>query len=233
MAAALIAAALVAYNSVMNLWPPFHGWAYVPVNLAMTALLVTLALGPGTSSPTEVGLDGGWEDAGAGAGLALLVASPLLGGLCSERGLRFLADRRVEGSSLRKIVYRAAVRIPFGTALVEEVAFRGVLFAMWASRGGFTAAVISSVAFGGWHIVPGLNLVRANRPDATFAARWTSVLAGVVLTAGAGFVLSWLRVETGSLAAPVAMHATVNSVTVIFAGAAHRRLQTRERLAVP
>ena len=53
----------------------------------------------------------------------------------------------------------AFVLIPLGTVLFEEVAFRGVLWALlrrW--RGTRTATAVSSALFGLWHVLPSLGL---------------------------------------------------------------------------
>ena len=115
------------------------------------------------------------------------------------------------------------MRVPLGTALLEEIAFRGVLFALVASAGTPAAAMASSVAFGLWHIMPSLNMLAANRPDAPRRTQITFAAGTVMVTtlAGLGFVL--LRVETGNLGAPLALHATLNSLATLAASRAGRR----------
>jgi membrane protease YdiL (CAAX protease family) len=102
--------------------------------------------------------------------------------------------------------------------LLEEVAFRGVLFGAWREEGTAIATVISCAVFGLWHVAPAATMVRENVPGAAPALLARSVAGTVVVTGLAGAALVWLRVETGSLAAPFAAHAGVNALAT-FAGA--------------
>ena len=204
MGAVLLAAGLVVYNSLANRWKPFHGWAYVPVNLAMASIVV--AIGVWVFGLDRAALGATWASAwiGAAIGGAALVALGAL--LLVERTRALLRDRRLAGVTGRRAAYMVAVRIPVGTALVEEVVFRGVLLGSLLNAGTAPAVVGSSIAFGLWHLVPTMLMQRANR------LRASSVPAGVLVTGMAGVFLGWLRVETGSIASPVVAHAMVNAL---------------------
>jgi membrane protease YdiL (CAAX protease family) len=52
------------------------------------------------------------------------------------------------------------------------------------------------------------------------------VALSVVTTFAAGLVLVWLRIVTGGLAAPFALHATLNSLSTVAAHLAHKRAAT-------
>ena len=75
---------------------------------------------------------------------------------------------------------------------------------------------MAALLFGVWHVLPSLDLSDANPvfrdllpgPLGTVVAVTGSVLA----TAGAGMALSWLRNRSGSLAAPIMFHWTINGV---------------------
>jgi len=214
----LLAIALVAYNTGINYWPPFQTAAYVPINLCMTgAVLAIGVLGFGLSTH-ELGFR--WAGAGTGALIGFAIAAPLYALLFHPRGRSMLADGRLAGLSPRGALFYVFVRIPLGTALPEEIAFRGVLFASARSSGQVAAVVVSSIAFGLWHITPTLNLVRANRASSSSVG--LLVAGGVVVTAAAGLGFAWLRIVTGSLAAPLALHATVNSASAGASILAHR-----------
>ena len=72
-------------------------------------------------------------------------------------------DERVAGMGAGEVAFAALVRVPVGTALLEEVAFRGVLLAMLTRRYGTAWGVAgSSVAFGAWHLLPSLDLSAGN-----------------------------------------------------------------------
>ncbi|MEX2553431.1 MAG: CPBP family intramembrane glutamic endopeptidase [Actinomycetota bacterium] len=210
MSAALLAAVLVAYNNLINLWPPFQR-LYVWINACAAAAVAGLALGPLNLEPITVGLTGNTlSEAGAGAAAGVILTCPLYLALASPRSTKLIADRRLDDVDVRELLQRVFYRVPLGTALLEEVAFRGVLFGLLLENGVAEAAVISSAAFGLWHIVPTFETARVNRA-LSGSIRFWAIAAGAVAAFGAGLVFVWLRVLTGGLAAPFAMHAAVNS----------------------
>ncbi|MDQ4144546.1 MAG: CPBP family intramembrane metalloprotease [Actinomycetota bacterium] len=216
MSAALFAGAMVAYNNLINCWPQFHR-LYFPINVGVAAGIVVLALGPLDLRPADVGLVGNtFSEAGMGVAGGLFLASPLFIALVSPRTAKLIADRRLEDSSAGEALFRILFRVPLGTALLEEVAFRGVLFALLVPYGPVWAAAISSAAFGLWHVVPTIHMARANGVSSIYGAV-AAVVAGVALTFAAGMIFVWLRVQTGGLAAPWAMHSAVNSYATLAA----------------
>jgi membrane protease YdiL (CAAX protease family) len=134
----------------------------------------------------------------------------------------FLDTRyRAGGSAL---AFAALVAIPVGTVLLEEVAFRGVLWGLVSRRfGRFAATGVTSSLFGLWHILPSLSFSRDNR--AVTAAvphlaqvRPLVVIGTVVFTTLAGVVLAELRRRSGSLIAPAALHWATNALGVLLSG---------------
>ena len=113
-------------------------------------------------------------------------------------------------------MYRSLVRFPLGTALFEEVAFRGVLESLWSKRSGPTAArMVSAVAFGAWHLLPTYRLYPGMAVGSATPGRSERVLAALgsaVLTGTAGLSFSWLRGARNSVAAPWLAHASYNSL---------------------
>jgi len=217
---------LVAYNNLLNLWPPFHGRLYVPVNLALTAGLVGLAGGARGLEWRAVGLgpdQGKWL--AAGVVLGMIASTPLFAALRGKRAAVSVADDRFAGITRAGLAYRAFVRIPMGTALPEEVAFRGVLFGLTAPAGVMEAALWSSLAFGLWHVAPAFNRLKANGRLEVLSGRQVAlrITAAVVATFVAGMGFTWLRVVSGGLAAPIALHATVNSLGMVAAYLANSR----------
>ena len=225
MDALLLAVGLVAYNNAANLWPPFNTWLYVPANLSAAVVVIVLALGPLGLEAEEIwGGPPRLDDLLVGTIIGAAFTTPLFMLLVARRALRWLADERVAGLSNGPLVYQVLVRIPVGTALLEELAFRGVLYAAWADRGTTEAALMSSVAFGLWHISPTINLMRANRPGAALGRTALVVVGAVAFTTVAGLGLVWLRLDSGSIAAPWALHATLNGMATVAGVLAHRRL---------
>jgi membrane protease YdiL (CAAX protease family) len=131
------------------------------------------------------------------------------------------------------LIYQALVRVPVGTAVTEEVLFRGVLFAAFQDAGMTVveSALVSSAAFGLWHISPTINLVRMNDADASNGETIRTVIGAIVLTTAAGLGLTWLRVETHGLLAPFLAHAGINSLATLAGVIAARRYVPRHSLA--
>ena len=216
--AATVAILLVAYNTWTNLaiarYRPDR--RYVPRNLVLAVLLVGAATAAGYTT-ADLGLDADAIAAGAmwGAVPALVVA----GAIAAAARLRpgWFDDARLQGMTRRAGLRYALVRVPLGTVVWEEIAFRGVLFGAWADASGDAAAVFgSAAAFGLWHIGPAraaalLNGIAGRRR----VLAWTA--AGVVATAGAGIFLAWLRVQSGSLLAPALLHGAANITATVAA----------------
>jgi uncharacterized protein len=232
MARILVTLALAVYNNAANLWPPFNRTAYVPANLVASAALLAVATVVLDLSGADLGLaDLDLTDAAMGAGLGFAIAAPLLVLARTRRGARLVADRRVSGLRGGALAYQTLIRVPLGTALLEELAFRGILFAAWRGEGLVTAYVVSSAVFGLWHVAPAATMVRLNADRATGPLLWRGVVGTVLVTALAGAALTWLRLETGSLAAPFTLHATLNSLATVAGAWAGRvrRLRTPGR----
>lgn len=201
-------AALTARN-VASPWLPAA--AYVPVNLALGAGLVALARWSGTTW-AELGLArrrlGAGLRLGALAGGAAVAVMTIGAALPLTRG--FFEDERVDvDAGGGELAYQALVRIPLGTVVFEEVAFRGVLLALLCRRMSTRSAVlVSSGLFGLWHIRPTIGAADVN--DIAGAALAGSVLGAVVVTSVGGVAFCWLRLRSGHLAAPVLLHLAFN-----------------------
>lgn len=136
-----------------------------------------------------------------------------------------LADPRLASLSPREAFAQIFIRIPVMTALIEEAVFRGVLHsALMALYPPATAIWIGAGLFGMWHIGPGLD--QAESAEAGTLAGWIHTIVTVVATTVAGAALVWLRIETGSIWAGVAVHAALNMTMALFARRAGRSLAT-------
>ena len=221
-------AVLAGYNNVFGLHPWHSRW-YVRLNAgAAGAAVAAAALSGLTAADLGIGR-GRWLPgrlgaglaAGAGAGWLLIAAVP------ATRPL--LADKRAASFDGRDTAYQALVRIPVGTALWEETAFRGVLQAALRRVMSDTAAiVVTSGVFGIWHIRPTLQALRVNGLAGDRRRALAGTCAGVAGTAAAGALLSWLRARSGRLAAPVLLHAAANSGALLAARAVAARSHHRE-----
>jgi membrane protease YdiL (CAAX protease family) len=227
LALGVVLGAAAAWNLAANLWLP---WAlYVPGALLVAATLVGVAVKIGGCRWSDLGLDR--HDLRRGLAYGAVVALPVtlvlaLGAaLPATRGL-FL-DRRAAGISTAVLLYVALVRVPFGTVVLEETLFRGVLLGLGLRRWSQTTAVaVSCLAFGLWHVLPARHVTSFNPVFAGLAGSrlgWVyGVLAAVVATAVAGLVLCWLRLRSRSLLAPALVHATVNGLGYVLAFLAGR-----------
>ena len=117
----------------------------------------------------------------------------------------------------------AFVMIPVGTILLEEVAFRSVLWGFLSRHARMWQVLVgSSVLFGLWHVFPAMASATGNAAigDAVsglgpFAK--VAVVGGTVLFTALGGVLAGeLRRRSGSLFASVGMHWATNSLGVLF-----------------
>jgi membrane protease YdiL (CAAX protease family) len=124
---------------------------------------------------------------------------------------------------LQGALVAALVVIPIGTILLEEVAFRSVLWGMLSRHmRTWLVLVTSSVLFGLWHVLSSLHLAAANPGvgaavgGAGSSARVLVVLATVAFTAVGGLVAGELRRRSGSLLASAGMHWATNGLGVLF-----------------
>ena len=207
---------VVAYNNAVNRWPPFHGVAYVPLNLTFTGVIMLVATATLGLSRAELGLEGDLVDAGvslAAVGVFCLGAFAL----ASSRHAHRIADKRVAELRGSQLAYRVLLRIPLGTAVSEEVIFRGVLFTIWRDAGvsWLGAAVFASLAFGLWHVSPTILGIRINDPLASGRRIGAAVAGAVLLTTVAGLGLAWVRLRTGGLIAPIVLHGGINSISAL------------------
>jgi membrane protease YdiL (CAAX protease family) len=116
-------------------------------------------------------------------------------------------------------LFRAFVVIPAGTVLLEEIAFRSVLWGM-LSRHLKTWQVLgtTSVLFGLWHILPSLHLGAQNRAVSGATGGESSALvvaATVLLTTLGGLVFGELRRRSGSVLASAGAHWATNALGVL------------------
>jgi membrane protease YdiL (CAAX protease family) len=210
--------ALGAYNLLQNL--VVSDRAYVPANLAMTAGLIAFARRSGVSIE-QMGL--GRERLGegvllggmtaAGAGLVTIAAARRFG--------RWFLDERARDHGPGEATYRALIRFPVGTALFEEVAFRGVLDALWRRRGDSFARVVTVLSFGVWHLLPTFRgypgMGAGNGPSASMGERCLAAVFGAAATSLSGFAFTALRERAGHVAAPWLAHASINTWSYLAA----------------
>jgi uncharacterized protein len=173
-----------------------------------------LGLGPGT-----------WRRGMKWAGAIIgIVAVVLAAGAALPLTRDAFRDSRYH-LDLGQALLTAFVLIPIGTVLLEEVAFRGVLWGLLRRIGGTAMATgVSSALFGLWHILPSLGLATDNEAIGSAvgqgrSAQVIAVLGTVAFTAASGVVFCELRRRSGSLLAPAGLHWAVNGLSVLASAA--------------
>jgi membrane protease YdiL (CAAX protease family) len=210
------AAAVLGYGVLISRVVPDE--FYVPVNLAagVAAVAAVHALGAGWR---DLGLARDRMTAGLKlGGLTLIpIAAAVALGLAVPWTRDFFRDATIVGASTAEALYTVLLRIPFGTALSEELIFRGALLGLYLQRHRpWVAALLSSLVFGVWHVLPTLGSLETN-PGAAAAQDSLWLQAGavafvVVATGVAGMFFSWLRLRSGSILAPWLTHTGFNAI---------------------
>lgn len=224
-------------------WPRRIGtWPAVAVTvLVLVAANLAMHQGTGPAGPVTAVVAGSlllgvlrwaggtWADAGLAPGtfargsrwaLALIgvVGAVYLVGALLPATRPLFEDRRYAGMSGGELIVRVLVLVPVGTVLLEEIAFRGVLYGLVRrARGTVWATAVSSVLFGLWHVLPSLHLATAKPALTTVFGNsawgaWLAVLGAVLFTAAAGVLFCELRRRSGSLLAPMGLHWAVNAL---------------------
>lgn len=205
---------------------------------ALAELYLFWAIG-GSVVVLAIGLQDGttWLDLGLAPstwalGLAWGVGSIVLIYTLYEIGSRLprirgaFEDQKIVGLPKWRVYWEALVRLPFGTVLFEEIAFRGVLWAMLARRMDWVHATwITAVLFGLWHILSSLDLHERNPGLAVSKrprlAQFLAVSGAVLNTAIGGLIFTGLRIVSGSLIAPMCFHWATNGWGYYFARRIH------------
>ncbi|MFE0647014.1 CPBP family intramembrane glutamic endopeptidase [Streptomyces sp. NPDC059534] len=215
-AVVLTVGVLVAANVLLAHW---DGLLRLVAAVAVSVLLLGVLRWAG-GTLADAGLAPGTLGRGArwAAVLAGLVGVVYLAGALLPATRSLFEDRRYDGMTGGELLVRVLVVVPVGTVLVEEIAFRGVLYGLvYRARGTVWATTVSSVLFGLWHVLPSLHLA-ASKPALTSVfgdSALGSVLAiagAVLFTAASGVLFCELRRRSGSLLAPMGLHWAVNAL---------------------
>lgn len=195
---------------------------YVPRNLALTGGLLAFGVHAGLGAADlglahdDLGTGARWG-AGSVAVVAVVVGAgvPLADVLGPVAAL--LDDERaaLAGPALASAVL---LRIPIGTALFEEVAFRGVLRPLARRRWSpVRAALSTSGMFGLWHVAPTIVALRLNGVEPGSPPGLITIAGAVAATTVAGLVFDQLRARSGSLVAPILAHWATNALGLLAA----------------
>ena len=217
----VVVAFMVAINVVNNRIAPqthFLLWAF-----GSSVVLIAIGLLDGNSW-TDMGLSWRFGLQGlfwAGLTIALVTIAYAIASSFKKTRQAFHDERYAQMSGGR-LVFQTLLEVPFGTVLMEEIAFRAVLFSMLARRYGVIwGLVISSVLFGLWHILPSIGTHESNPALGGVAGegRKGNVIAvalSVLTTSVAGVIFVGLRLVSGSILGPMGLHWATNGLGYFF-----------------
>ncbi len=217
----LVGAALIVINIVNNRVAPqthYLLWAFVG-----SVVLLAIGLLDGNDF-TDMGLGFSYLFPGliwASASIAGVTLVYLIGSIFKKTREVF-ADDRIGSLSGGRLLFQSLVEVPLGTVLLEEIAFRAVLFSMLARRFDLTTTiVISAIVFGLWHILPSFgthedNPALGNVVGSGRRGNIRAILASVLTTTLAGLLFTVMRIFSGSVLAPMGFHWATNGLGYAF-----------------
>lgn len=213
---------LILSNVMSNRILPF--WAYVPWNLAVAVAVIGIAWWAG-SGPVAIGLGiRHWHrPVGVGLLLAGLTALVFLLAMVLPFTRDAFLDSRAGQGGVMLMLYHVLIRIPLGTVLLEEIAFRGVLPALFgaapALRWKWGPVLAASVLFGLWHILPSIGIASANAAvgDSLGGSQLLATLFAVVFTTLAGIGMCVLARLGKGIKTTMLLHWATNSLGFVVA----------------
>jgi uncharacterized protein len=211
---------LVAATVLVNVVLP--GWAYPLCGLVVAVALLGVARWSGLRAHS-IGLDGRHLRRPVVFGLVGLGVIGLVFGVAVAipelRGL--FGDGRLDTLGVGTLLWVTLVRIPLGTVLLEEIAFRGVLPALLGAgdRWRWRPVLIAAALFGLWHAFPSMALLQNATIGTAFGGVPIVVVSVLTMLAAAvaGVVLYWWRHTGRGLLAPMLVHLATNSGGVLVA----------------
>jgi len=199
------------------------GWAYPLMNTAVAVALIAIAR-IGGATMQAIGLTVGRRTLLAAA-IGLMAVTAVLATGWTLPGIRQVFITSPAASSTgTDLLWAMLVRVPFGTVLLEEVAFRGVLPALMGADGRrwmWRPVLGASVLFGLFHLFPALHQGRCDAlaGHSLFCPAGPILgTAAVMITAmGLGVALCAVRHIGGGLLAPFTVHTAANSAGYLLA----------------
>jgi membrane protease YdiL (CAAX protease family) len=192
----------------------------IPFNLGVLSVAILIARRAGTTW-TSMGLRPDRARRGlvvGGSAIAVIVIGMAIA-IAIPAARELFRDERIIDNTIPWVFFQAFVRIPFATALYEEVLFRGIVFGMLVRRRSpLVAGLTTSVLFGLWHVLPTLQTLDTNPGGDLFsgAIGITAAIAGTIAgTAIAGLAFLWIRLYANSTYASVLAHIGTNSVAML------------------
>ncbi len=185
-------------------------WAFIGASLSLMAVALAWAHRRGLSW-REVGLaDPAWpRHLLLGVAVGGLVILPVVAYFAAPVGVPGgeIGYAEAERATLGSLLLWALVRQPLGVSLFEETMFRGLMQALAVRAWGLWRGVgFVAAAFALWHLVVNYRTVQETniaREPVLAALAQVASLVGLAL---GSLLLSYLRLRTGGLAAPIGFH---------------------------
>ena len=215
-----LATFLVAYNNAAAFIPDgIRDAIYVPMNLSALCLLLLWAVKGLHLSSNALGLGRSRAIRAGALGLivGLAIPAPLfIPALLPDVVSRGAANLGMSDMPMWQLLYQTVVRIPLGTALWEEMAFRSVLYGQWRKAHGDIAALVgSSAVFGLWHVAPTYQSVTGAQVLGSDLLLAGAIAGAVVVTFLGGLMFGLLRIYSRSIVGCVVVHSLINSLTTV------------------
>jgi membrane protease YdiL (CAAX protease family) len=226
---------ILLYGTVLARLVPRKYHLYLNISIALVAVLLGIAFNV-TLEQMGLGLRHILPGiyVAIGASLVITVATLIISAIPPLRRY-FLGDDLAQASG-KLIAFEAAIRIPLGTALIEEILFRGVLLGLLLlNNSTLVAIIVSAIIFGLWHIFPTINTLENNDGVASTindkkARKAGSIIGVIIITTIAGIFFGWLRVAANSVLAPWLLHWSINASGVLGIAVA-RKLEHKKNVA--
>lgn len=198
-------------------------WAYPLVNTVAAVALIALALTAGVNR-AAIGLSIGRRTVVAAViGLGSVAAVLAVAWVLPYTRQVFTSSPAASITSAG-LLWAVLVRVPFGTVLLEEVAFRGVLPALLGADGRrwrWWPVLGASVLFGLFHLFSALRLAKCDGLAVHSLFCPAGPVAGsaalMVVATGLGVLLCAVRHLGGGLLAPFAVHTAANGAGYVLA----------------
>lgn len=193
---------------------------HIPFNLGILGVALLIARRAGTTW-TSMGLRKDRRRRGLTVGGVVIgiIAVGVAIGIAIPATRELFRDDRIINNSVGWVLFQVFLRVPLATALYEEVLFRGIVFGMLIRRRSpLSAALITSVLFGLWHILPTLDTLQTNPAGDLFSGALGIVIAILGAIAGtfvAGLGFLWVRLYANSTYASILAHIGTNSVAML------------------
>ena len=199
---------MVLYNFISH--KVLHDKHHLAFPISATIAVIVVALFPFNLTLEDLGFTNLIQGLLFGGVIAVILGLVIAIGSRLKYTKPFFVDSRVLDVPYRRFFKKTLIDIPFITVIFEEVLFRGLILGYLLKHSGQTEAiVVSSILFGLWHILPSLNFAKTN--EKANGLPLATITGTVVFTAITGVFFAWLRVESGSIVAPIMIHYVANS----------------------